>query len=86
MHSMKKRNVVIAFISIIGYSCFIYAQKTILEFKLHVAEARISILTDQVADFSARGTYDEGLTDGLLRANSGTYSDGYKDGYHYATK
>lgn len=67
------------------YSCWNIYQQVILEFKLNVAEARISILLDQVADFSARGTYEEGLTDGLSRSK-GSYSDGYKDGYHYATK
>lgn len=82
---MKSFKIVIIF-SLALYSCYNVYQNVILSFKLHVAEARISILQDQVQDFSARGTYDQGLTDGLLRGNSGSYSDGYKDGYHYATK
>jgi hypothetical protein len=68
------------------YSCYIVYQNTLLNFKIHVAEARISILQDQLHDFSLQGTYEEGLTDGLLRSSVGTYSDGYKDGYHYAIK
>ena len=41
---------------------------------------QISLLKDQVIDMTAQGTYAEGLADGLTRANT----VGYRDGYHAA--